>query len=63
MDASVTFGDVARTSHSVVLASGTLHPMDALLSELGSDFNRRLRRVSNNSDAPVRVVFEHSLSQ
>jgi len=45
------------------LNSGTLHPMDALLSELGSDFNRRLRRVSNNSDAPVRVVFEHSLSQ
>ena len=75
MDASVTFGDVARTSHSVVLASGTLHPMDALLSELGSDFNRRLRRVSNNSDAPVRGVrarylfsrsithFAHSVTQ
>lgn len=55
MDASVTFGQVARESHSVILASGTLHPMDALLSELGNDFNRRLRRVSKDVNAPVRL--------
>ena len=62
MDASVTFGQVARASHSVILASGTLHPMDALLSELGNDFNRRLRRVSRDASAPVRFCFCLSFS-
>eukprot|EP00939_MAST-03C_sp_MAST-3C-sp1_P002820 g2820.t1 len=44
MDASVIFGPVAESAHSIVLASGTLHPMDALLSELGDAFYQRLVR-------------------
>ncbi|KAG7383385.1 Fanconi anemia group J protein [Phytophthora pseudosyringae] len=42
LSASVVFAEVARNSHSVILASGTLSPMDSFAGELGVDFLIRL---------------------
>ncbi|GMF39530.1 unnamed protein product [Phytophthora fragariaefolia] len=42
LSAAVVFGEVARNAHSVILASGTLSPMDSFAGELGVDFPIRL---------------------
>ncbi|POM60773.1 DEAD2 domain containing hypothetical protein [Phytophthora palmivora] len=42
LSAAVVFSEVARESHSVILASGTLSPMDSFAGELGVDFPIRL---------------------
>ncbi|KAK1941170.1 Fanconi anemia group J [Phytophthora citrophthora] len=42
LSAAVVFSEVARDSHSVILASGTLSPMDSFAGELGVDFPIRL---------------------
>ncbi|KAG2764511.1 Fanconi anemia group J protein [Phytophthora cactorum] len=42
LSAAVVFSEVARNSHSVILASGTLSPMDSFAGELGVDFPIRL---------------------
>ncbi|RLN82371.1 hypothetical protein BBJ28_00010567 [Nothophytophthora sp. Chile5] len=42
LSAAVAFADVARQAHSVILASGTLSPMDSFAGELGVDFPIRL---------------------
>ncbi|KAF4135742.1 Helicase C-terminal domain [Phytophthora infestans] len=42
LSAAVVFAEVARNSHSVILASGTLSPMNSFAGELGVDFPIRL---------------------
>jgi Fanconi anemia group J protein len=42
LSASVVFAAVASQTHSVILASGTLSPMDSFAGELGVDFPIRL---------------------
>ncbi|ETL36675.1 hypothetical protein F442_11679 [Phytophthora nicotianae P10297] len=42
LSAAVVFAEVARNSHSVILASGTLSPMDSFAGELGVEFPIRL---------------------
>ncbi|KAL4100579.1 hypothetical protein PRIC1_008370 [Phytophthora ramorum] len=42
LSAAVVFSSVALESHSVILASGTLSPMDSFAGELGVDFPIRL---------------------
>lgn len=42
LSAAVVFSEVACRSHSVILASGTLSPMDSFAGELGVDFPIRL---------------------
>ena len=43
MNPAVAFEEVARLSHSVILASGTLSPLDSFASELGVEFKMRLQ--------------------
>lgn len=38
LDASVVFREIAATTHSIILASGTLSPLDAFQGELGVPF-------------------------
>jgi Rad3-related DNA helicase len=46
LHASVGFSDISEQCHSVILASGTLSPLDSFAGELGADF-------------PVRVEASH----
>lgn len=39
---AVAFQDIAKQTHSVILTSGTLCPLDAMSSELRCDFPQRL---------------------
>merc|ERR1712129_532016 len=39
---AVAFKEIAQTSHSVILTSGTLSPLDAMAYELKCDFKQRL---------------------
>eukprot|EP00914_Ancora_sagittata_P032999 GHVO01066625.1.p1 GENE.GHVO01066625.1~~GHVO01066625.1.p1 ORF type:complete len:796 (+),score=140.74 GHVO01066625.1:196-2388(+) len=44
LSADVVFTPLAKSARSVLLASGTLAPIEALISELGTEFHQRLSR-------------------
>lgn len=66
LDAGVLFGPLAETSRSVVLASGTLSPVEATVSELGTQFRDRLLGYSAGlrmDDVPGIVQADHAITQ
>ena len=42
MNPAVAFEEIAKQTHSIILASGTLSPLDSFATELGVEFKIRL---------------------